>query len=310
MSRYLLHRLLWAVPVLIGVSLLIFVLLHLVPGDPVKIFYGLEMNDPELIALKREELGLNDPLWVQYMRFLADALRGDWGLSIQTLRPVLPDLLERLRNTAELATLSIALAAVAGVSLGVLSALKPYSWLDNFSLGVSLGGISLPVFWIGLLLMWLFSVRLGWLPATGRGSWQNLVLPAITMSGPSLALIARITRASILEVINKDFVRTAHSKGLGQRAVMIHHILPNALLSTVTIIGLQFGYLLAGAVLTESVFSWPGLGRLIVESIKARDYPVVQGGVLLIAFIFVIINLVVDLLYGVLDPRIRTGGPR
>jgi len=295
------------VPVLIGVSMLVFLLLHLVPGDPVKVFYGLEMNDPVLIEMKREELGLNDPLLQQYLRFTGRLAQGDWGNSIQTMRPVLPDLLERLGNTAQLASLSILIAIVAGLSLGMLSALKPYSLLDNFSLGLSLAGISLPVFWIGLLLMWLFSVRLGILPATGKGDWRNLILPSITMSGPSLALVARITRASILEVINRDFVRTARSKGLAERAVMIRHVLPNALLSTITVIGLQFGYLLAGAVLTESVFSWPGLGRLIVESIKARDYPVVQGGVLLIAFIFLIVNLLVDLLYGILDPRIRTG---
>jgi len=307
MLRYILRRFLWAVPVLIGVSMLVFLLLHLVPGDPVKVFYGLEMNDPVLIEMKREELGLNDPLLQQYLRFTGRLAQGDWGNSIQTMRPVLPDLLERLGNTAQLASLSILIAIVAGLSLGMLSALKPYSLLDNFSLGLSLAGISLPVFWIGLLLMWLFSVRLGILPATGKGDWRNLILPSITMSGPSLALVARITRASILEVINRDFVRTARSKGLAERAVMIRHVLPNALLSTITVIGLQFGYLLAGAVLTESVFSWPGLGRLIVESIKARDYPVVQGGVLLIAFIFLIVNLLVDLLYGILDPRIRTG---
>ena len=194
MLRYILRRFLWAVPVLIGVSMLVFLLLHLVPGDPVKVFYGLEMNDPVLIEMKREELGLNDPLLQQYLRFTGRLAQGDWGNSIQTMRPVLPDLLERLGNTAQLASLSILIAIVAGLSLGMLSALKPYSLLDNFSLGLSLAGISLPVFWIGLLLMWLFSVRLGILPATGKGDWRNLILPSITMSGPSLALVARITR--------------------------------------------------------------------------------------------------------------------
>jgi peptide/nickel transport system permease protein len=304
--RYILRRLLWSIPVLIGVTLFIFLLIHLIPGDPVKIFYGIEMNDPKLIALKREELGLNDPLIIQYFRFVLNALRGDFGVSIQTLRPVLPDLIQRLGNTAQLATLSIVLAVVLGILFGILSALKPYSLLDNLTLGVSLAGISLPVFWIGLLLMWLFSVRLGLLPPAGKGDWRNLILPAVTMSGPSLALVARITRANILEVIHRDYVRTAQSKGLRVRNVMIRHVLPNALLPTITVIGLQFGYLLAGAVLTESVFTWPGLGRLIVDSIKTRDYPVVQGGVILIAVIFVLINLSVDLTYGLLDPRIRT----
>jgi ABC-type dipeptide/oligopeptide/nickel transport system permease component len=213
----------------------------------------------------------------------------------------------RLYNTGELAVLGIILASVVGISLGILSTLKPYSWLDNVSLVVSLAGISMPVFWVGLLLMWLFAVQLGWFPATGRGDWKNLVLPTITTSGPSLALVARVTRASILEVVNKDYVRTAHSKGLTRQGVMIGHVLPNALLSTVTVIGLQLGRLLAGAVLTESVFAWPGLGRLVVEAIKARDYPVVQGSLLLITLMFVLINLLVDLLYGVLDPRVRSG---
>ncbi|MFC2029078.1 ABC transporter permease [Chloroflexota bacterium] len=308
MIRYILRRLLFSIPVLLGVTLLIFLLLHFIPGDPIKVYFGLEMNDPELIALKREELGLNDPLITQYIRFVGDALKGDLGESIQTLRPVLPDLIDRFKNTAQLATLSIFIAIVFGITFGLLSALKPYSLLDNFSLGLSLAGISLPVFWIGLLLMWLFSVRLGLLPSAGKGDWKNLILPSVAMSGPSMALIARITRANILEVIHRDFVRTAKSKGLKENIIIIRHILPNALLPTITIIGLQFGYLISGAVLTESVFSWPGLGRLIVESIKSRDYPVVMGGVMLIAVIFVIVNLLVDILYGLLDPRVRTQG--
>jgi peptide/nickel transport system permease protein len=307
MLRIIVNRLLLAVPVLLGVTVLVFLILHSVPGDPVATYYGIDLAPGDDLETMRHELGLDRPLYVQYLDFLWKAVHGDLGNSIKTRRPVLQDLSQGLLNTAQLATVSILIAIVVGMFFGVLAAYKPYSIWDNISLTVSLFGISLPVFWIGLLLIWLMAVKLAWLPPGGIGDWRNLVLPALTLSLPSIAVISRVTRASLLEILNEDYIRTARSKGLSGLVIMLRHTLPNGIFPVITVIGLQFGYLLGGTVLTETVFSWPGMGRYVVDAIKFRDYPVVQGGVLIVATIFVVVNLLVDILYYILNPRLRTG---
>jgi len=308
MVKIIVNRFLLGIPVLIGVSLLVFFLLHSVPGDPVLTFYGFDVASTEDLERMRQSLGLDKPLGVQYLNFLGDAAQGDLGKSIKTRRPVLDDLAQYLKNTAILATTSITIAVVVGLTLGILAATKPYSVWDNLSLTISLMGISLPIFWIGMLFIWFFAVKLALLPSGGIGTWKHLILPAITLSLPSIAVISRVTRASMLEVLHQDYIRTANGKGLRSRSVVLVHALPNAMLPVITAIGLQFGILLAGTVLTETVFSYPGLGRYVVDAIKFRDYPVVQGGVLVIAAIFVIVNLATDILYLALNPKLRAEG--
>jgi peptide/nickel transport system permease protein len=308
MLRIVLNRLLLAIPVLVGVSLLVFIILHSVPGDPVSTFYGLDITSENDLDAMRHKLGLDRPLAEQYLDFLWKAAHGDLGNSIKTRRPVVTDLANNLANTAQLATASILIAILVGLSLGIIASYKPYSLWDNLSLTVSLLGISLPIFWIGLILIWIMAVKLAILPPGGKGGWEYLILPAITLSLPSIAVISRVTRASMLEVMNEDYIRTARSKGLSSVKILLRHALPNSIFPVITVTGLQFGYLLAGTVLTETVFSWPGMGRYIVDAIKFRDYPVVQGGVLIIATIFVLVNLLVDVLYRVFNPRLRTEG--
>lgn len=306
MLRIVLNRLLLAIPVLLGVSLLVFIILHSVPGDPVSTFYGLDITSENDLDAMRHKLGLDRPLAEQYLDFLWKAAHGDLGNSIKTRRPVVTDLANNLANTAQLATASILIAILVGLSLGIIASYKPYSLWDNLSLTVSLLGISLPIFWIGLILIWIMAVKLAILPPGGKGGWEYLILPAITLSLPSIAVISRVTRASMLEVMHEDYIRTARSKGLSSVKILLRHALPNSIFPVITVTGLQFGYLLAGTVLTETVFSWPGMGRYIVDAIKFRDYPVVQGGVLIIATIFVLVNLLVDVLYRVFNPRLRT----
>lgn len=308
MIHLIVNRILLAIPVLLGVSLLVFVILQSVPGDPVSTFYGLDVASPEELERMRRQLGLDRTLIEQYVDFLWKAVQGDLGNSIKTRRPVIQDLAVNLVNTGQLALAGISIAIAVGLVLGIAAASKPFSIWDNLSLGVSLIGISLPIFWIGLLMIWGFAVKLAWFPSGGKGSWEHLVMPAITLSLPSIAVISRVTRAGMLEVLNEDYIRTAKSKGISKVKILIRHALPNSIFPVITVTGLQFGYLLAGTVLTETVFSWPGLGRYIVDAIKFRDYPVVQGGVLLIATIFVLVNLIVDILYHVLNPRLQTEG--
>jgi len=306
MLRIIVNRLLLAIPVLVGVTLLVFLILHSVPGDPVSTFYGMDLAPGDDLEAMRRELGLDRPLSAQYLDFLWQAVHGDLGNSIKTRRPVLQDLSLGLANTAQLAMASILIAVVVGMGLGILAAYKAYSVWDNISLTISLFGISLPVFWIGLLLIWLMAVKLSLLPPGGKGDWRNLILPALTLSLASIAVISRVTRASLLEILNEDYIRTARSKGLSGLVIMMRHTLPNGIFPVITVVGLQFGYLLAGTVLVETVFSWPGMGRYLVDAIKFRDYPVVQGGVLIVAVVFVVVNLLVDILYYVLNPRLRT----
>ncbi len=304
MVQYAVRRLLLAVPTLFGVTLLVFGMLRMLPGDPAQAMAGVHATQ-EYVAQVRRSLGLDQPLPVQYARFMGGLLRGDLGTSIRTGLPVSQEVWSRLIPTLELTLVSLVLATALGIGVGVVSATKPYSIFDYASMFLALVGLSAPVFWLGLMLMLLFSVRLGWLPAASRGGLAHLVLPSVTLAASSVALIARFTRSTMLEVMRQDYVNTARAKGLPTGAVILRHALRNALIPIVTIIGLRFGALLSGAVLTETVFAWPGVGRLMVDSISARDYPVVQGAVLVLALAFVIINLAVDLLYAVVNPRIQ-----
>jgi len=302
--QYTLRRILISIPTLIGVLIIVFMMVRLAPGDPAVLLAG-EFATPEVIERARERFGLDRSYPEQFVRFVGGLVQGDLGRSTRTNRLVTTDLATFFPNTLELALAAIVVALVVGVPAGVISALRPNGPLDFGVTFIALLGVSMPVFWFGLLAILFFSVQLGWFPVAGRGTWQHLVLPAITLGLSSTAIIARMTRSSMLEVLNLDFVRTARAKGLPDRSVVLKHALRNALVPVVTVVGLQFGALLAGAVITETVFTWPGIGRLLVDSIRARDYPVVQGSVLLIAVSFVLVNLVVDLIYGFIDPRIR-----
>lgn len=304
MGRYVAHRLLLLLPVLLGVLTVVFVLMRVVPGDPARLIAGPEATLTELNAVRRE-WGLDAPLPVQYLQYLGRVARGDLGESIRSRRPVTVELAARFPNTLMLALASLVIMTVLGVSAGILAATHQNTFLDYASMTVALVGISMPIFWLGLMLMLLFSLYLGWLPATGKGGLAHLILPAITLGTAQTAVVARITRASMLEVLRQDYIRTARAKGLSERWVVWAHALRNALIPTVTVVGLNFGGLLSGAVLTETVFAWPGIGRLIVDAIEMRDYPVVQGGVLLVALTYSLVNLIVDLAYALIDPRIR-----
>ncbi len=300
------------VPTLIGASFLVFAAVRIIPGDPATAIAG-EHATPEMIEQVRKDLGLDQPLFTQYGRFVLAAVQGDLGKSVRTKLPVADEVFRRLPRTLELAVYSLLLAAAVGIAAGVLSATRPYSVADNSSMVLALLGVSVPVFWLGLMLMLVFAVELPRLlglsgpilPPTGAGSWRHLVMPTLTLAAYSTAIIARMTRSSMLEVVRRDYIRTARAKGLMERTVIYRHALKNALIPVVTVVGLQFGALLGGAVLTETVFSWPGVGRFLVEAIGYRDYPVVQGTVLVVATGFILVNLVVDLVYAFLDPRIR-----
>jgi len=312
--RYLARRLLLLVPVLAGVSVVIFMVLHLSPGDPVEIMLGSQATQEDRARL-RAELGLDQPLHVQYGRWLGHVARGDLGRSLWMKRPVLDEVLGRFKATLVLTGTALLLSSLAGVALGVASATRPNSVLDRLSAVASLFGASMPTFWLGIVLIVVFALWLGWLPASGmyaaygggdlRDLLAHLVLPAVTLAAASVTIIARLTRATMLETLGQDYIRTARAKGVVERAVVLRHGLKNALIPIVTVVGAQAGYLLGGAVLTETVFAWPGVGTLMVQGILARDFPLVQGCVLVIALSFVLINLAVDLLYAWLDPRIR-----
>ena len=332
MARYILRRVLLLFPILFGVSLAVFLVMHLFTVDPAEIILG-QHATPEQVAVVREELGLNKPIYVQFADYISRAVRGDLGQSVITKTSITEELMKRFPATAELAVLAICLASVLGISLGVVSAVRQNSIFDYGAMVAALLGVSMPIFWLGLMMIILFSVTLGWLPASGRiaigfkpeditglylvdslltgdmesfwNAFKHLLMPAIALGAYSTAIIARMTRATMLETIRQDYVRTARAKGLREPVVVVKHALRNALIPIVTVIGLQMGALLGGAVLTETVFSWPGIGSYIVDGIMVSDYPRVQGAVLLIATIFVLVNLIVDVLYCYLDPRIQ-----
>ncbi len=331
MGAYAIKRFLTILPVLVGISLLVFGFIHLIPGDPAVAMLG-EQATPERVAAVRAQLGLDEPLYKQYLIYLRKVAQGDLGLSILRGDPVLADLLHRFPATVELALSAILLALAIGIPVGIVSAVWRNSLFDGVSRLVALTGVSMPIFWLGLMLAWFFGVELGWLPTgfrldtdvavspvtnfyvldsllTGNGqalssTLRHLILPAVCLGTIPLAIIARMTRASLLEVLSQDYIRTAEAKGLPQRGVVLRHAMRNALLPILTVTGLQVGHLLAGAILTETIFSWPGIGLWVYEAIQARDYPIVQGATLFIATVFVLVNLCTDLLYATVDPRI------
>jgi len=302
--QYIIKRLLWAIPVVVGISILIFSMMHLVPGDPIDIMTMEAKPSPEVRQQMRHELGLDLPIHTQYLRWAGRALQGDLGRSIRSNRPVVTEIRFRYFNTIKLASASVIIAALIGVALGVVSAARKDSLLDNFTRVLALIGVSMPSFWLGLLLIWLFSVRLGWFPVAGSDTWRHLVLPAFTLGVISSAILARMTRSSLLDVLRQDYVVTARSKGAAESRVLLKHALKNALIPVVTIVGLQFGGLLAGAFIIEVVFGYNGLGALGVRAIQTRDFPLVQGAIMLDALTFVVVNIMVDIVYAAIDPRI------
>lgn len=304
MRQYTIRRILQLIPVAVSVIAIVFLMLHLIPGDPAEILAGDDATIDDINAI-RQQLGLDKPLIVQFFVYLKNIIRGDLGRSFRTRRPVTREIMDRYPNTVILAACSVVLMVLFGVTAGIISSVRQYSWLDNISMLLALFGVSMPVFWLGLMLMLIFSVHLGIFPTTGIGTFKHLVLPAVTLGASSTAVVARLTRSSMLEVIRQDYIRTARAKGLHEFLVVMRHALKNAMIPVITIVFLRFGVLLGGAVLTETVFAWPGIGWLMIEGIWSRDYAVVQGCILVIAISFVIINLVADLLYAFIDPRIR-----
>ncbi|AMW04200.1 ABC transporter permease [Gemmatimonas phototrophica] len=304
MLALLARRLMLSVPTLAGVLVVVFLLLYVAPGDPVQAMVG-ERADAATMARLRAELKLDAPLPVQFANYAGNILRGDLGRSYITNRPIVTDIAERFPRTMLLAGAAMLLATITGVTLGVLAAVRPNGWFDRLALASTYLGISFPVYWIGLLLILLFAVTLRWLPASGYGRIEFLVLPALALGSRSIAYLARVTRSSMLDVLGADFVRTARAKGLTERAVVVRHALRNALIPVVTVIGLDFGAYLTGSILTETIFSWPGIGRYVVMAISRRDLPAVQGSVLFLSLVFVLVNLLTDMAYRKVDPRVR-----
>lgn len=304
MWAYITKRLLLAIPVIFGVAFVVFAMVRIVPGDPAQIIAG-ETATKEFVEGVRKDLGLDRPLLEQFARYMGNLLRGDFGRSIRSRAPVTIELQARIPNTITLTLAGLFVAVSVGVSAGIVSAIRPYSVLDTAVMLVALAGLSMPVFWSGLMMIVVFAVWLGWLPAVGTGTPVHLILPAVTLGMATAAIIARMTRSSMLEVLRSDYIRTARAKGLAEPSVVNRHAFRNALIPVITVVGLQMGTLLSGAVLTETVFAWPGIGRLLVEGILTRDYPIVQASVLVVALAFVLVNLLVDLLYAVVDPRIH-----
>ena len=303
MKRFLAVRLALLVPTLIGVLVVTFLLLYVAPGDPVQAMVG-ERADAETIARLRAELHLDDPLPLQFVRYAGGVLQGDLGRSYITQRPIVRDLVERFPATLRLAGAAMLFATLVGVSMGVYGAWRPGSWADRATALIAYAGVSFPVYWVGLLLILVFAVHLRWLPPSGSGGLSYLVLPAITLGMRSIAFLSRMTRAAMQEVLRSDFVRTARAKGLGERRVVLRHALRNALLPVVTVLGLDFGSYLTGSILTETIFSWPGVGRYVLTAIEKRDLPAVQGSILFLSLVFVVVNLITDLVYAKVDPRV------
>ncbi|MBI3490467.1 MAG: ABC transporter permease [Acidobacteria bacterium] len=304
MTHFLVRRLLLTIPVLLGVTTLVFSLIHLVPGDPVQAMLG-ESAAPQDVAELRGRLGLDRPLYAQYGAFLKGVVTGNWGTSLRTNQAVTSAIAERMPATVELAAVAMAVAMLVAIPLGIIAAVNAGSSVDHVATTVALVGISVPGFWLGPLLAIVFSVVLGWLPVSGRGTLAHLVLPAITLGAPLAAVLARVTRASVVEELRELYVLVARARGVSHARAVVRHAFRNSLIPVVTVLGLQFGAVLTGAVITETIFSWPGVGRLLIQSISFRDYPLVQGCILLIAVTYVAMNLLTDLMYGLVDPRIR-----
>lgn len=304
MSRYFVKRILQTIPLMLVISILVFLFIHMIPGDPARTMAGLDAEQSEVEAI-REEYGLNDPLIVQYVNYMKGLFTGDLGRSLKSDTPVAELIVGRMQNTLKLVFAGILWAPVLGIFIGVISAIKRGKALDHGCMLLAITGLSAPGFWLGLMGIQIFSVQLGWLPSGGLDSWTGYILPSFTMGCGIMAVLARYSRSSMLETLREDYVRTARAKGQKEFLVMFLHAFRNSLIQVITILGLQIGGLLSGSVLTETVFSIPGMGRLLVDSIAFRDYPVIQGLLMLFAFQYVIINLIVDLLYGVINPKIR-----
>ena len=304
MLHYLIRRLAGIVPVILVVSVLVFAFVHLLPGDPARVIAGPEASAAD-VANIRQGMGLDRPLWEQYARFLGRAVSGDFGQSLKTKHTVIEEIGVRLMPTVWLTFFAMLWSTVVGLLIGVLSAVKRGRWQDYSGMVLAVSGISFPPFWLGLLLIDLMSVQLGWLPTGGYGTWQHFVMPSFTLGLGVAAVIARFTRSSFIEIMREDYVRTARAKGVRERLVIWKHALRNALIPVITMVGLQFGFLLGGSIVVETVFSWPGLGRLLVDSVSYRDYPVIQAEILLFSLEFILINLIVDLLYALANPEIR-----
>ena len=304
MYRYLLKRLLGLIPTLLIVAVLVFGFVHMLPGDPARLAAGPEAG-PETIELVRQDLGLDKPLHQQFIRFFSNALQGDFGKSIRTKRPVSQEIAERFGPTFWLTLVAMAWSVLLGLVLGIVSAVWRNKWPDRVGMTLAVSGISFPSFALGMLLMQFFSVKLGWLPTVGADSWKHYVLPSLTLGAAVAAVMARFTRSSFIDILKEDYVRTARAKGLTETIVVIKHGLRNAMIPVITMMGLQFGFLLGGSIVVEVVFNWPGMGRLLVDAVEMRDYPIIQALVLLFSLEFILINLVVDVLYGYINPTIR-----
>jgi peptide/nickel transport system permease protein len=305
MTLYVGRRLLQAIPTVLLVSILVFLLLYLTPGDPAEIFIGENRSTPEMLEQIRERMGLNRPLTEQYLSFMGNALRGDLGVSLQTRRPVLNEIMTRLPSTLELTVAAMLISTLLGLGLGIVAALRHNTLVDSAAMLIALIGISMPVYWSSLLMIVIFSVTLKWLPPIGQGSIERLIMPAVALGFLSAGSLARMVRSSMLEVLSQDYVLTARAKGLARRAVVLRHALRNALIPVITILGLTFGQLLGGAVLTETIFARLGIGRMYVEGILNKDFTLVQGTTLFIALAYVFINIGIDVIYGYVDPRIK-----
>lgn len=303
-ARQLIRRALQVIPLLMVVSIVCFAIVHLVPGDPVRTILGPMVDERDIVRL-RDLLGLNDPYYVQYFSWIDRAVRGDFGKSIASGLPVSRELALRFPATLQLAAVSVVIGTILGVLGGTAAAIWRGTAIDLVVTVITVAGVSIPIFWLGLVLIMLFSVRLGWLPSIGTGTWSHMVLPAATLAAQPTAIIARMTRSCVLETLDQDYVRTAYSKGLPEHVVILRHVLKNAMIPVITVMGLQFGTLLSGAVITESVFGWPGIGKFTVDAVLQRDYPAIQAAVLLMAALFCLVNLLVDVLYGLVDPRVH-----
>lgn len=304
MLKYLVGRVAGILPVLLVISVFVFGFVHLLPGDPARLIAGPDATQRD-VELVRQDLGLDQPLWVQYGRFIGNAVQGEFGLSMKSKRPVSQEIGERFLPTLYLTIVAMVWATMAGLLIGVASATKRGRWQDHAGMLVAVSGIAFPSFWLGLLMIDLFSVKLGWLPTSGYGTWQHFVMPSLTLGLGVAAVMARFTRSAFIEIAREDYVRTARAKGVPSRLVVWKHTLRNALIPIITMVGLQFGFLLGGSIVVETVFSWPGLGRLLVDSVNYRDYTVIQAEILLFSLEFIIINLLVDVLYAYANPEIR-----
>ncbi|AFE57603.1 MULTISPECIES: glutathione ABC transporter permease GsiC [Rahnella] len=304
MLNYFLKRLLGLIPTLLIVAVLVFLFVHLLPGDPARLMAGQDA-DASVVALVRQDLGLDKPLYQQFFTFFGNALTGDFGHSMVSKRPVIDEISSRFMPTFWLTLTSMVWSVIFGLVIGVVSAVWRNRWPDRLGMALAVSGISFPAFALGMLLMQIFSVELGWLPTVGADSWQHYILPSVTLGAAVAAIMARFTRASFVEVMQEDYMRTARAKGVHEAVVVVKHGLRNAMIPVVTMMGLQFGFLLGGSIVVEKVFNWPGLGRLLVDSVEMRDYPVIQAEVLLFSLEFILINLLVDMLYAVINPSIR-----